>query len=159
MSLINAVKPLLNSKTATVTLDISANPKAEGELVVVAKPVVGPIPNNAPEELKALCGALSTYLKAIGTPETIEAELYAVVNEQVGHRSDWASRAAALEANIAAGAKKDKGSKGKGGKTTTTKADKSASAPAKDDESDLPPIGGESKDNPGEDDSTPTLAL
>lgn len=140
MSLINAVKPILNSKVAKVVLEVSANPKAEDEVVVIAKPMVGPIAESAPEELKKLVGALSTYIKAVGTPDTIEAELYAVVNEQITHRDDWASRAATLEADIAQAAKKTATQKPAASKAATPSK---PSKPSKDDESDLPAIGGD----------------
>lgn len=107
MSLLNAVLPILNTKTAKVVLEVSANPNVEGELVVIAKPLVGPVSDKAPNELKQLCAALATPLKAIGTPETIEAELYAVVGEQAAHRTGWANRAAELDALIAQAATKD----------------------------------------------------
>jgi PRTRC genetic system protein E len=107
MNLLNAISPIINSKTAKVTLEVSANPKAEGQLVVLARPVTGPVSDKAPEELKQLCAALATPIKVIGTPEDIEQALAAAVAEQTEARNSWASRAASLEAQIAAGAQAD----------------------------------------------------
>lgn len=107
MSLLNAILPILNSRTAKVVFEISANANVAGEIVVVTKPIVGPVSDTASHELKQLCAALSTPLKAIGTPETIEAELYAVVAEQAPQRNSWANRATELDAMIADAAKKD----------------------------------------------------
>lgn len=142
MSLINAVRPILGSKTGKVTLDISANPKAEGELVVVARPVVGPVANNASEELKQLCAALATPIKIIGTPDVIEKEFADVIAEQASYRSSWDARAAQLEAQIAAGAKADatksggkaSGATGEGtlnGESKTDAADTQSAKPEK----------------------------
>ncbi|WP_273208680.1 hypothetical protein [Marinobacter subterrani] len=155
MSLLNAVKPILNSKTAKVVLEVSANPNSDDELVVVAKPVVGPVSNKATDELHKLCAALATPLKAIGTPETIEAELYAVVNEQAAHRQGWASRAAELDALIAQAAQKD--IKTKPAPQTKTKA----STDTKQDE-DLPIAGqssGQAASNEPAKSDTDNLAL
>lgn len=158
MSLLNAVKPILNSRTAKVVLEVSANPKADDELVVVAKPVIGPVSDKATNELKQLCAALATPLKAIGTPETIEAELYAVVNEQAAHRNGWASRAAELDALIAQAAQKDSKTTAKPAKT-----DAKANTDSKEDES--LPIAGQSSgttasdDNAKSDDDQPALEL
>ena len=119
MNLINAIRPIIGSKTAKVALEVSANPKVEGEMVVVARPVVGPVANNASEELKQLCAALATPIKVIGTPDVIEKELAAAVSEQAGHRSSWDARAAELDALIASGAKAD--AKKSGGKASEKK--------------------------------------
>lgn len=119
MNLINAIRPIIGSKTAKVALEVSANPKVEGEMVVVARPVVGPVANNASEELKQLCAALATPIKVIGTPDVIEKELAAAVSEQAGHRSSWDARAAELDALIASGAKAD--AKKSGGKAAEKK--------------------------------------
>lgn len=119
MSLINAIRPIIGSKTAKVALEVSANPKVEGEMVVVARPVVGPVANNASEELKQLCAALATPIKVIGTPDVIEKELAAAVSEQAGHRNSWDARAAELDALIASGAKAD--AKKSGGKAAEKK--------------------------------------
>jgi PRTRC genetic system protein E len=119
VNLINAIRPIIGSKTAKVALEVSANPKVEGEMVVVARPVVGPVANNASEELKQLCAALATPIKVIGTPDVIEKELAAAVSEQAGHRSSWDARAAELDALIASGAKAD--AKKSGGKASEKK--------------------------------------
>jgi|AntRauTorcE11897_2_1112592.scaffolds.fasta_scaffold32751_2 hypothetical protein len=119
MSLIEALKPIIGSKTAKVALEVSANPKVEGEMVVVARPMVGPVANNASEELKQLCAALATPIKVIGMPDVIEKELAAAVSEQASHRNSWDARAAELDALIASGAKAD--AKKTGGKATETK--------------------------------------
>lgn len=107
MSLISAVRSIIGTKTAKVVLEVSANPKVEGEMVVVVRPLVGPVADNASEELKQLCAALATPIKIIGTPDVIEQEFAAAVSEQADHRSSWDSRAAELEAMIAAGARTD----------------------------------------------------
>ena len=113
MSLLNAISPIINSKTAKVTLEVSANPKAEGQLVVLARPVTGPVSEKAPEELKKLCAALATPIKVIGTAEDIEQALADAVAEQADTRNSWASRAASLEAQIAAAAQADQKSSSK----------------------------------------------
>jgi len=144
MSLLNAIKPILNSKTAKVGLEISAHPKNEGELVVVVKPVMGPVADNAPNELKQLVAALSSYLKAVGTPETIESELYAVVAEQAPQRNKWADRAAEMEAMIAQAAIADS-SKAAAKKPTPVKpAALAAEEPIKD----PLPLAGQAKSSP-----------
>jgi PRTRC genetic system protein E len=120
MTLLNAISPIINSKTAKVTLEVSANPKAEGQLVVMARPVTGPVSEKAPEELKQLCAALATPIKVIGTAEDIEKALADAVAEQADTRNSWASRAASLEAQIAAGAQADQ--KGSGKATTAAPA-------------------------------------
>jgi len=102
-----SITPIINSKTAKVTLDITANPKAEGQLIVVARPVAGPVSDKAPEELKQLVAALSTPIKVIGTPDDIEQAFADAVNEQASTRTSWASRAASLESQIATGAQAD----------------------------------------------------
>lgn len=107
MNLIEALKPIIGSTTAKVTLEVSANQKVAGEMVVVVRPVVGVVANNASEELKHLCAALATPIKVIGTPEVIEQEIAAVVGEQAGHRNSWDAQAAELNALIAKGAKAD----------------------------------------------------
>lgn len=132
MSLINAVRPIIGSKTAKVTLEVSANPKVEGEMVVVARPVVGPVAGNASEELKQLCAALATPIKVIGTPDVIEKEFVAAVSEQAGHRSSWEARAAELEARISSGAKAD--AKKSGGKDTEKAATPAAGSEPEADE-------------------------
>lgn len=107
MSLLNAITPIINSKTAKVTLEVSANPNAEGQLVVIARPITGPVSEKAPEQLKKLCAALATPIKVIGTPQDIEQALAEAVAEQTDTRTSWANRAAALEAQIAEGAQAD----------------------------------------------------
>lgn len=129
MSLIEALKPIIGSKTAKVALEVSANPKVEGEMVVVARPVVGPVANTASEELKQLCAALATPIKVIGTPDVIEKELAAAVSEQAGHRSSWDARAAELDALIANGAKAD--AKKSGGKVGEKKESTAAASEPK----------------------------
>ena len=129
MSLIEALKPIIGSKTAKVTLEVSANPKVKGEMVVVARPVVGPVANNASEELKQLCAALATPIKVIGMSDVIEKELAAAVSEQAGHRSSWDARAAELEAKISSGAKAD--AKKSGGKDTEKAATPAAGSEPK----------------------------
>lgn len=149
MSLLNAITPILNSKTAKVTLEISANTKVAGELVVIARPIVGPVSDQASNELKQLCAALATPLKAIGTPETIEAELYAVVNEQAAHRTSWASRAAEMESMIQQAAQKD----------TKAAGAKPAKPESKSEPEETLPIAGATKTNdtpaPDSDDNMP----
>lgn len=139
MSLINAIRPILGSKTAKVELEVSANPKVAGEMVVVARPIVGPVADNASEELKQLCNALSTGIKAIGTPETIERELAAAVTEQAPYRSSWDSRAAMLEARIAAGAQADATAASKTPSTAQASTAASAPVPAPQQEEPLEP--------------------
>lgn len=107
MNLLTAITPIINSKTAKVTLDITANPKGEGQLIVIARPVTGPVSDKAQEELKQLVAALAMPIKVIGTPDEIEQALANAVNEQASTRSSWASRAATLDAQIAAGAQAD----------------------------------------------------
>lgn len=107
MNLLTAITPIINSKTAKVTLDITASPKAEGQLIVVARPVAGPVSDKAPEELKQLVAALSTPIKVIGTPDDIEQAFADAVNEQASTRTSWASRAASLESQIATSAQAD----------------------------------------------------
>ena len=63
-SLLNAVTPILNSKTAKITMDISAA-STEGELMVVVKPLVGPVSDKAPEELRLLSAALANRAAAL----------------------------------------------------------------------------------------------
>lgn len=105
-SLLNAVTPIMNSKTAKITMDISAA-NTEGELMVVVKPMVGPVSDKAPEELRMLSAALAQPIKVVGEPEAIEEKLASMVNEQAGKRTQWANRAAELEAAISAAAAKD----------------------------------------------------
>lgn len=100
MSVIQSVQPILNSKTAKVVMEISANSANPEEMVVVLKPVSGPIPDNAPEALKQLVAALSTPLKVIAKPECIEAEVEAQILQRRPHITSWAERAALLEAKI-----------------------------------------------------------
>lgn len=107
MSLFNALSPLLNAKTAKVALEVSAHPSKEQHMVVVARPVMGPVPANACEELKQLCAALATPVKVIGTADEIETTLREVIGQQQDHRQDWAARVASLEAMIAQGQEKD----------------------------------------------------
>lgn len=105
-SLLNAVTPILNSKTAKITMDISAA-STEGELMVVVKPLVGPVSDKAPEELRLLSAALAQPIKVVGEPDAIEEKLANMVEEQAGKRNGWANRAAALDAAISAAAAKD----------------------------------------------------
>ncbi|ARM86156.1 hypothetical protein [Marinobacter salarius] len=126
-TLLEAVSPILNAKTAKITMDISAA-STEGELQVVIKPVIGPVSDKAPEELKALCGALGQHIKVVGEPEAIEKLLADRVNEQAPKRNQWANRAAELDAAIAGAAAKDAS---KPAATSTTK-DESKSGPLVD---------------------------
>ena len=123
-SLLNAVSPIINSKTAKVTLDISAA-STEGELMVIVKPVVGPVSDKAPEELKMLSAALAQPIKVVGEAQDIEDKLAEIIGEQAGKRNQWANRAAELDASIAAAAasdaKKDAGQKTGGANTTASK--------------------------------------
>lgn len=105
-SLLDAVSPIINSKTAKVTLDISAA-STEGELMVIVKPIVGPVSDKASEELKLLSAALAQPLKIVGEPQEIEAKLAQLVQEQTGKRNQWANRAAQLDAAISAAAASD----------------------------------------------------
>ena len=132
-TLLQAVSPILNAKTAKITLDISAA-STEGELQVVVKPVIGPVSPKAPEELKVLCAALAKHIKVVGEPEGIEKLLAERVNEQAPKRNQWANRAAEMDAAIAAAAAKDAG----GSKKTApkTEAPKTESGPLVDVEED-----------------------
>lgn len=136
MSLINAVSPIITSKTASVHLEISGT--SDGRMNVIAKPVVGPVAQTAPQELHALCAALATPIKVVGDPQEVEQALANAITEQAPHRQSWAERASELEAQIAEAAKKDTGTK-KGSTTSTGKTadaakdDATTSAPAKDD--------------------------
>lgn len=119
-NLLSVVAPLINSKTAKITLDISAA-STEGELMVIVKPMTGPVSEKAPEELRTLCAALAQPIKVVGEPDAIEQALAQVVQEQAGKRSQWANRAAELDAAIAAGASKDaKKTPGKTARATET---------------------------------------
>jgi len=122
MSLITALTPLLNAKTAKVVLEVSAHPSKDDHLVVVAKPVVGPVPNNASEELKLIIAGLATGIKVVATAEAVEAELVAAITEQAPQRSEWAQRAAQITAAADAAAKKGATSK----KDANTKASEKA---------------------------------
>lgn len=122
MNLIESVRPIIGSKTAKVVLEVSANPKVAGEMVVVVRPLVGPVAETASEELKQLMAALATPIKIIGTPEVIERDLAAAVSEQAGHRSSWSDRAAALNAMIAGGASSDAKKSGSGTPKTASPA-------------------------------------
>ena len=144
MSLIEAVKPILGSKTTRITLDVSANPRADNEIVVVVKPVVAPVPSNATEELKQLCAALATPIKIIGTPDTVEAEFAAAVAQQAPDRQSWDERAAALEAQIAAGAKADAKKSAAPAKKPTSPGNPVNQEPAKEPEA----TGAEQTNNP-----------
>jgi len=105
-TLLDIVSPIINSKTAKVTLDISAA-STEGELMVIVKPIVGPLSDKAPEELKILSAALAQPIKVVGEPQEIEEKLAELVNQQSGKRNQWANRAAELDAAIAAAATSD----------------------------------------------------
>ena len=138
MSLIDAVKPIITSKTASVHLEISGT--TDGRMAVIAKPVVGPVAQTAPQELHSLCAALATPIKVVGDPQEIEQALTDAITEQEPHRQSWAERASELEAQIAAAAEKDAKAK-KGASTSSSKKADSAtkanatdsSTPAKDD--------------------------
>ena len=98
MSLITALSPLLNAKTAKVALEVSAHPTKDDHMVVVAKPIVGVVPNNASAELQLIVAGLATGIKVVATADTIEAELAAAITEQAPQRSEWAQRAAEITA-------------------------------------------------------------
>lgn len=128
MSIIEAVRPLIGSKTASVKLEVKANPAQEGEMVVTIHPVTGPVLDKASEEMKQLCAALAQPMKAFGTPETIEREVAAVVTNAQGYRGNWETRAAELDAAIHEAREKD--AKSNSGKASTTSA-KASATPAK----------------------------
>lgn len=130
-TLLDIVTPIINSRTAKITMDISAA-STEGELQVVIKPVVGPISDKAPEELKVLCGALGQHIKVVGEPQDIEKLLVDRVNEQAPKRNQWANRAAELDATIAAAAAKDATGKKATSGNGTAKATTGTSKPAAD---------------------------
>jgi len=100
MNIFSAVSPILNAKTASVRLEISANPNNAEEMAVIIKPVVGPVPNNAPETLVQLVSALALPIKVIGHPTIIESEVVAAIQQQSGHRQSWAEQVAQIEANL-----------------------------------------------------------
>ena len=105
MSLLSAIKPIINSKTAKVQLEISGT--TDGRMSVVTKPIVGPVAQTAPQELHALMAALATPIKVVGEPDEVEVALANAINEQTAHRDSWAARASELEASIQAAAQKD----------------------------------------------------
>ncbi|OLF82056.1 hypothetical protein AWH63_10985 [Marinobacter sp. C18] len=126
-TLLDVVSPIINSKTARVSLDISAA-DTEGELQVVVKPIVGAVSDKASEELKMLSAALAQPIKVVGEPDEIEKKLAEMVNEQSGKRNQWANRAAELDASIAAAAASD--SKKNGSKPAASTAKPAAPTPA-----------------------------
>ncbi|ONF42521.1 hypothetical protein BTO32_15020 [Marinobacter lutaoensis] len=136
-TLLELVTPILNSKTAKVTMDISAGP-TDDELQVVVKPVIGPVSDKAPEELKVLCAALGQHIKVTGEPGDIERLLAERVNEQAGKRHQWANRAAQLDAAIAAAAAKDANGSKKTTSTTSTKKTETSGALVETDTEDSP---------------------
>jgi len=117
MSLVTAIKPIINSKTAKVQLEVSGT--TDGRMAVVAKPVVGAVAQTAPQELHALCAALATPIKVVGDPDDIEQALIDAITEQNPTRTSWATRAAELEAQIQAAAEKDAKGKKSTGKATS----------------------------------------
>ena len=138
MNLIEALKPLLNAKTAKVALEVSAHPTKDDYMVVVAKPVVGPVSNTASEEMKLIVAGLATGIKIVAKTEAIEEELVAAVTEQAPQRNEWATRAAAITeaadtaAKKSAAAKKDKTAKTPAKQVEAKEPVQSEQAPAKD---------------------------
>lgn len=124
-TLLNALRPIMNTKTAKIVLEVAAHPKDENQMVVLARPVVGQVSNKAPQELQVLCANLATPIKVMGTPEDIEAALTNAVTEQASHRTTWGNRAAEIEAQIQAAAQADAK-----GKTAAKPATKVAASPA-----------------------------
>jgi PRTRC genetic system protein E len=123
MSFITAIQPILNARTASVKMEVSANPHNNEEMVVVIKPVVGQIPDSAPETLVQLISALAMPIKVIAHPMVIESELVAAIQQQADTRESWAQRAAQIESQIQAS---DKGGK----KATASTPAPSTGAPA-----------------------------
>lgn len=107
-TLLNALRPIMNSRTAKVALEVSAHPTDPEQMVVIAKPVVGQVSAKAPQELQLLCAHLATPIKIIGKPEDIESALAETVSQQEAHRTSWAERAAQIEAELNEAAKSGK---------------------------------------------------
>jgi PRTRC genetic system protein E len=120
--LLNALRPIMNTKTAKISLEVSRHPTLDDQMVVIAKPIVGQISSKAPQELQVLCAHLATPIKVVGKPEDIEAALAKAVTEQADHRTTWGNRASEIEAQIQAAAQAD-------AKKSTPKTKAGASSP------------------------------
>lgn len=137
-TLLNALRPIMNTKTAKIVLEVSGHPKDDSQMVIIAKPVVGPISAKAPHELQVLCAHLATPIKVVGTPEDIEDTLTKAINEQASHRTTWANRAAEMEAQIQTAAQTD--SKGKTAAKPASKPATPAATPKADDKDNEVPL-------------------
>ena len=98
MSLIQALKPLLNSRTLTVDLQVSAFDA--NHLCVIAKPITTAVPDKADSELVQLMAGLAMPIKVIDTPDNIEMTLVREITQAVPTRNDWDARARAIEESI-----------------------------------------------------------
>lgn len=97
--MLTILRPLLNSKTATVNFTI--NKLENGEFHLVVNPVCS-IDDHEDSELQALKAALSLPILVTGKMDDLEPKLAEYVKQQLPHRCSWEEQIKDVQAALQA---------------------------------------------------------